>query len=683
MMNENYPFIVSLHSLIYRHLFFYFIFFFFLPLHVIRAQECVPDNSGTAIGCFTINATYNGITQTDISRVCLGTEIQVIQCKPSKGDNIFNVIYDYDDSVSSANPTQGALPPVSAASFTYTLPGTYTILQRGSGDEAIGVGCISLRKQIVVLPIPEPEFSLTTCTGQKVILNIPPDHPNNPYETYVVNWGDGSAPQTISSNSAQHTYLTGGVKSVTVTGGYQPGGCGSSTTKTVTPANALTLPQLRQLTVKDNAEAELELTLSAEFPGYEIYQRIPPASYQPFLTLSSPTNGVVALTGLNNQTTTYCYKVVASDACGQTLDLGEVCTVRLEATAQNNQNLVRWPVYSGPDFQSYQLYRDNRVIRVFTDAQNIQFIDTEVKCSRNYCYALEIKTGTTHSLSQTECVTAISDTKPTVPENITATVLNGSTVLAWKKPEQFTVRSYKIERSENGGPFRVYGQIASTNGQFLDAQSATDTLNFCYRISYADSCGNVSDASTEACPIRLKKTNDAVNPQPYEMEWSPYQNWPAGVKAYVLEWLDAKGLVRDSVEVGLSLKYAISERDTLQQVLYFRVKAVSNDVIPLISYSNVIMYVQEMRVYLPDAFTPNKDGTNDLYEAKGLFIRDFRMQIFNRWGQLLFVGNSIEEGWDGTHQGAPAPPTTYVCKMEAFDFRGKMITKNKIFVLIR
>jgi gliding motility-associated-like protein len=137
------------------------------------------------------------------------------------------------------------------------------------------------------------------------------------------------------------------------------------------------------------------------------------------------------------------------------------------------------------------------------------------------------------------------------------------------------------------------------------------------------------------------------------------------------------------VEAGLSLNYSISERDTLRQVLYFRVKAISNDFIPLISSSNIVSYVQEMKVFLPDAFTPNSDGANDLYGAKGLFIRDFRMQIYNRWGELLFVGNAIDEGWDGTYQGAPAPPTTYVCKMETFDFQGKKMTKNKIFVLIR
>jgi gliding motility-associated-like protein len=180
----------------------------------------------------------------------------------------------------------------------------------------------------------------------------------------------------------------------------------------------------------------------------------------------------------------------------------------------------------------------------------------------------------------------------------------------------------------------------------------------------------------------LKKTENPGNPDLYQLEWSDYREWLAGVETYVVELLDEEGNVQERVDVGSALRYSKSERVTLRQVLYFRVKAISKDLIPLVSYSNVITYVQTMQVFLPDAFTPNEDGLNDQYGAKGLFVRDFRMQIFNRWGDLLFVSNTMDEGWDGTYQGVLSPPDTYVCKIEAFDFRGKRITKNKIFALI-
>jgi len=51
--------------------------------------------------------------------------------------------------------------------------------------------------------------------------------------------------------------------------------------------------------------------------------------------------------------------------------------------------------------------------------------------------------------------------------------------------------------------------------------------------------------------------------------------------------------------------------------------------------------------YVPNAFTPNGDGSNDEFRAYGLNIQQFRMEIYNRWGELVFESNNIEKGWNG------------------------------------
>jgi len=63
---------------------------------------------------------------------------------------------------------------------------------------------------------------------------------------------------------------------------------------------------------------------------------------------------------------------------------------------------------------------------------------------------------------------------------------------------------------------------------------------------------------------------------------------------------------------------------------------------------------------LPNSFTPNGDGTNDVFHAVGENITTFKMQIFNRWGELIFESNDIENGWDGTHKGVMSKVDTYV-----------------------
>lgn len=54
-----------------------------------------------------------------------------------------------------------------------------------------------------------------------------------------------------------------------------------------------------------------------------------------------------------------------------------------------------------------------------------------------------------------------------------------------------------------------------------------------------------------------------------------------------------------------------------------------------------------MTFFLPNAFTPNDDGDNDGFRCYGLNIETFRMEIYTRWGELVFESNDIEEAWNG------------------------------------
>jgi len=68
--------------------------------------------------------------------------------------------------------------------------------------------------------------------------------------------------------------------------------------------------------------------------------------------------------------------------------------------------------------------------------------------------------------------------------------------------------------------------------------------------------------------------------------------------------------------------------------------------------------------FIPNAFTPNGDGTNESFLGKGYtrYISQFEMQIFNRWGELVFETKDIDEGWDGRSQrnGRLSPTGVYL-----------------------
>jgi gliding motility-associated-like protein len=54
---------------------------------------------------------------------------------------------------------------------------------------------------------------------------------------------------------------------------------------------------------------------------------------------------------------------------------------------------------------------------------------------------------------------------------------------------------------------------------------------------------------------------------------------------------------------------------------------------------------------VPNTFTPNGDGKNDVFFAYGEFVSDFHMMIFDRWGNLIFESSDMTEGWNGTANG--------------------------------
>lgn len=59
-------------------------------------------------------------------------------------------------------------------------------------------------------------------------------------------------------------------------------------------------------------------------------------------------------------------------------------------------------------------------------------------------------------------------------------------------------------------------------------------------------------------------------------------------------------------------------------------------------------YKPPLNLFIPNAFTPDGDGLNDVFTAKGTFIKEYDLWIFNRWGNLVFHSKNPEHGWDGS-----------------------------------
>lgn len=87
---------------------------------------------------------------------------------------------------------------------------------------------------------------------------------------------------------------------------------------------------------------------------------------------------------------------------------------------------------------------------------------------------------------------------------------------------------------------------------------------------------------------------------------------------------------------------------------------------------------------IPNVFTPNDDGTNDVFTVDAIGLESMDAEIFNRWGQKEYEWHTTNGGWDGrTASGVPAPDGTYYFIMRATGIDGKEYKEHGSFSLIR
>jgi gliding motility-associated-like protein len=91
-----------------------------------------------------------------------------------------------------------------------------------------------------------------------------------------------------------------------------------------------------------------------------------------------------------------------------------------------------------------------------------------------------------------------------------------------------------------------------------------------------------------------------------------------------------------------------------------------------LSYKIVdVIECPETFAYIPSAFTPNGDGHNDTFGLYGVNILNYRMEIYNRWGELLFVSTDMSVRWEGPNSLEINPSGVYLYKITYQDIQKK------------
>jgi gliding motility-associated-like protein/uncharacterized repeat protein (TIGR01451 family) len=129
-------------------------------------------------------------------------------------------------------------------------------------------------------------------------------------------------------------------------------------------------------------------------------------------------------------------------------------------------------------------------------------------------------------------------------------------------------------------------------------------------------------------------------------------------------------------------------KDTLRvnESAEFTVKFMnSNGCLSLVSNKIVtVIGCEATNIYVPDVFSPNGDGINDVVKAVCVGIAKFKFfKIYNRWGNILFETTDESKGWDGRFRGQNQPADSYIWLVEGIDTNGKEIRKTGTLNLIK
>ncbi|MEQ9168193.1 MAG: gliding motility-associated C-terminal domain-containing protein [Fulvivirga sp.] len=554
---------------------------------------------------------------------------------------------------------------------TYTEPGDYrlqVIFPNPTPSDFIDV---TITDKVA------PDFDLYACSGNTVQVDVT----DSQYDTYQIDFGDGTQ-QNVPINAAntQHTYTNSTNRTVSVQGidVNALDNCAVAT-GSFTPRATLPLALITQLNVLDESSLELRYNLEDD-----IFYRL---EVQPngtggfnFIKQLDNNSSVDTIRNLSLSPGFYCFRIASLDLCTNTSTYSNtICSIDLSLTVQDGSNDIQWTTNSPTgDFNIARKIVSNTGSSTTNPFQVVQandrfYSDQSITCDTEYCYFLTANYGGGISKSNEQCGVATSTLTPNAVDNITISVNDDGTIsLEWQEPNGVVGGNYNI--TKNGS------RIASaTTLSYTDSIANGNETSSCYTIGITDECDNSNSDGAVACSILLQGTIQPDNT--VTLDWDDYEGYFNGVNNYTIQKF-YQGAAAGSNTSGVS-EFAQTDNNNNQQIISFRVIANPNDGSLSSSVSNLFTVIKSNNIHYPTAFTPDGNSRNETFSVKGQFIVDYSLQIFNRWGEMIFTSNDPDNGWNGEYNSKPQAEGTYIFNLEITDLAGREIKKNGSFLLLR
>ena len=469
--------------------------------------------------------------------------------------------------------------------------------------------------------------------------------------------------------------------------------------------------------VFQEANVEWQASTAEDLAGYIIY--ICNGGFQMAIdTLFDPT--ATSYLDLNSNVQAYIesYNVAAFDSCfvGGEPDPGAASafcasSIFLNATSANcsDQATLTWTGgFNLPgDFAGYEIWINEESPTGsgnWSGLQMIQTLDGSIgqwvfeEGTFGSTFQFHVAAQTTDGSSILSNVRTLDFSYPGAPEFTSlrrATVSDSGAVnvVVDLDPNCTDVHAYTLQRKRAEDP--DYFDLATLEGvagmtlQFQDVTAETDAMSYQYRVQVYNDCGDSVGASNAAATVHLEGISD------YELlkntlHWTPYADFPGATAGYRIYRQTNNG---GSSEVLTQLPSGVLtfEDDVSNMLLSpgdfcYIIEATDANAGPdgAINYalSNKLCLTQEPVIWVPNAMLVG--GYNDEFKPVISFadFANYRLDIINRWGDLMFTTTEVANGWDGQLNGEPAPEGAYGFFITIQDGSGRIFEEQGMMTLL-
>ncbi len=298
-----------------------------------------------------------------------------------------------------------------------------------------------------------------------------------------------------------------------------------------------------------------------------------------------------------------------------------------------------------------------------TDADEYTFTHNHLADNQQYCYFVKaIRNDGIGSFSNVVCKLTYHPLHPEWIDAEQALSLGEDQVsMDFYIEESAEVTSFRLYRITGPGnplePLQDFTDVSGPVLSFTDNVVSTDK-QYQYKLYSLDVCSDSIVGSNITGNIVLQA--NSVSLQAF-LSWTPYKDYEAGIKSYHIYRIINMGdpqlinevYAPDTVFTD-NLDF-VTGSDVEDEICYY-VVAEENDGISHgekgFSQSNTTCISVTPNILMPNAFTPNDDGRNDIIKPVLTFIpQKYIFQVFDRWGSRIFDTTDPETGWNGTING--------------------------------